>query len=206
MSTISNISTDNSQLYQKYANALAANISAINDNLKSNEKAQSRRYDNSLSTKVSISEEALTQLGLAKETENIDKTYPTSGMKELSQEELKQIAELKSRDQEVRAHERAHMMVGGSLVRKGASYQYQTGPDGQRYAVGGEVSIDTSAVSGDPSATIRKMQQVKRAALAPAEPSGQDRAVAASAAQTEAAARQELLQLTTENTETNALK
>lgn len=91
----------------------------------------------------------------------------------------------------------AHMMVGGNLVRKGASYQYQTGPDGQRYAVGGEVSIDSGAVSGDPSATIRKMEQVKRAAMAPANPSSQDRAVASAAAETEAAARQQLMQQTT---------
>lgn len=199
MSIIGNVSTITSQKYQAYANALAPNISGSNDSLKSNKKTQNLKNDNSLSTKVSISEEALKQLGLVKETENSDNTNSTSGMKGHSPEEIKQIADLKSRDQEVRAHERAHMMVGGSLVRKGASYQYQTGPDGQRYAVGGEVSIDSSAVNDDPSATIRKMQQVKRAALAPAEPSGQDRAVAAAAAQTETAARQELMQQTAEN-------
>ena len=45
----------------------------------------------------------------------------------------------------------------------------------------GEVSIDKSPVRGDPQATIEKMQQVRRAALAPAQPSGQDRQVAAEA-------------------------
>ena len=68
-----------------------------------------------------------------------------------------------------------------------------------RYAVGGEVSIDSSPVEGDPAATITKMEQVKRAALAPAEPSGQDRSVASSAAQAEAAARMELLQQKSES-------
>jgi len=101
-----------------------------------------------------------------------------SAKKELSSEEKKQIAELKARDNEVRAHEAAHVAAGGQYIRSGASYQYQTGPDGGRYAVGGEVSIDTSAVKGDPEATIAKMQVVKRAAAAPASPSGQDRAVA----------------------------
>ena len=43
-----------------------------------------------------------------------------------------------------------------------------------------------------PEATIRKMQIVKRAALAPKDPSGQDRSVAAQATQAEAQARIEL--------------
>ena len=53
------------------------------------------------------------------------------------------------------------------------------GPDGNRYAIGGEVSIDVAPVDGDPEATIAKMEIVKAAALAPAEPSAQDRKVAA---------------------------
>ncbi|MEM6357195.1 MAG: putative metalloprotease CJM1_0395 family protein, partial [Pseudomonadota bacterium] len=54
----------------------------------------------------------------------------------------------------------------------------------------GSVSIDVSPVPGDPEATIAKMQQVKAAALAPAEPSSADRRVAtvAEAAQREAEA------------------
>ncbi len=102
------------------------------------------------------------------------------------------VAELKQRDQEVRAHEQAHMAAGGAHVRGGASFTYQKGPDGQRYAVGGEVSIDTSEVAGDPRATMAKAQMVMRAALAPANPSGQDMSVAASAAQTIAKARIEM--------------
>ena len=73
-------------------------------------------------------------------------------------------------------------------MQGGASYQYQSGPDGNMYAVGGEVGIDTSP-AGSPEATIQKMQQIQRAALAPAQPSGTDRAVAAQAAQIEAQAR-----------------
>lgn len=59
------------------------------------------------------------------------------------------------------------------------------------YAVGGEVKIDTSK-ENDPQATIRKMQKVKRAALAPAQPSATDRNVAAKASQMEMEARIEL--------------
>lgn len=116
----------------------------------------------------------------------------TGAEKQLSEEEQLEVKELKRRDAEVKAHEMAHVAAGGQYVRGGASFEYQTGPDGKRYAVGGEVSIDTSPISGNPKATIRKMQAVKRAALAPAQPSGQDRAVAAAASQAEAQARQQL--------------
>jgi len=102
----------------------------------------------------------------------------TSGVK-LSEEEQQVVDKLKARDREVRAHEAAHKAVGGRHA--GAiSYSYQAGPDGQKYAVGGEVSIDVSPES-DPDATIQKMSAVIAAALAPAEPSGQDRAVAQAA-------------------------
>ena len=77
----------------------------------------------------------------------------------------------------------------------GASYAYPTGPDGQDYAIGGEVGIDTSPVSGDPAATIAKARTLIRAALAPAEPSGQDHQVAAAAKSMESAALQEVVEL-----------
>jgi len=123
---------------------------------------------------------------------SLDAKGASSAQKDLSKEEKKQVQELKRSDNEVRAHEMAHIAAGGQYVRSGARFEYQSGPDGGRYAVGGEVSIDTSAVRGDPAATIIKMQSVKRAALAPASPSGQDRSVASSAAATEANARKEL--------------
>jgi len=107
-------------------------------------------------------------------------------------EELQIISNLQTRDREVRAHEQAHISAGGAHIRGGASYEYQVGPDKKRYAVGGEVSIDTSPVRDDPQATIAKMQTVRAAALAPASPSGQDRAVAAAASQAEARAHAEL--------------
>lgn len=99
---------------------------------------------------------------------------------ELTPEETQLVSQLAARDSEVRAHEAAHSSAGGSLTG-GASYEYQRGPDGRMYAAGGEVSIDTGAMSGDPQATIAKMQTVMAAANAPAEPSSQDRKVAAQA-------------------------
>lgn len=106
----------------------------------------------------------------------------SSSGKELTPEEQKQVVKLKARDAEVRQHEAAHQATAGGLSRGGASFDYERGPDGRQYAVGGEVQIDTSSDEGNPEATISKLQQVRAAALAPADPSGQDRAVAAQAA------------------------
>ena len=110
---------------------------------------------------------------------------------ELALVEQQEISELAARDREVRAHEQAHAAVGGQHAGT-ASYTYERGPDGRQYAVGGEVPISTSPVAGDPQATIDKMEQVRRAALAPAEPSSADRSIAAQAAQLIAQARVEL--------------
>ena len=121
-----------------------------------------------------------------------EKTSPRE-TQQLRQEQL-EIAELASRDREVRAHEQAHAAVGGAYA--GApTYTYSRGPDGKRYAIGGEVSIDSSPIPNDPEATLRKMELVQRAALAPAEPSAQDRRVAAQAAAQATQARAELAQL-----------
>lgn len=94
--------------------------------------------------------------------------------------EQQELRELQARDQEVRAHEQAHATVGGRYAGT-PSYEYQQGPDGRRYAVGGEVQIDLAPIAGDPQATMQKMQQVKAAALAPAEPSAADRSIASEA-------------------------
>jgi hypothetical protein len=115
---------------------------------------------------------------------------------EAKKEQIQQqeIQELSARDREVRNHERAHAAVGGQYA--GAPrYQYERGPDGVNYAVAGEVPISTGAISGNPQATIEKAQVIRRAALAPAEPSPQDRRIAAEATQMESQARVELAEL-----------
>jgi len=110
---------------------------------------------------------------------------------ELSADALALIAKLKARDTEVRQHEQAHLAAAGGLARSGASYTYQRGPDGVNYAVGGEVQIDTSP-GRTPEETIARARTISAAALAPADPSGADRAVAAQALQLEQQARAEL--------------
>jgi len=130
--------------------------------------------------------------GAKDENKQLSEEEKSASGEELSEDEKKEVQELKKRDAEVRAHEQAHLAAAGSLSQGGASFEYQSGPDGGRYAVGGEVSIDTSKVANDPAATIAKAQRIRRAANAPAEPSSTDRSVAASAAAMEAEARKEL--------------
>ena len=130
--------------------------------------------------------------GSEEESETIEKKESEQEELQLEQEQ-QQITELKARDTEVRIHEQAHASVGGQHAGS-PSYEYQRGPDGTNYAVGGEVQIDVSEIPGDPQATIDKMQTVRAAALAPAEPSGADRSIAADATQKLAAAQAELAQ------------
>lgn len=115
-----------------------------------------------------------------------------SSAKNLDEEALRELEKLKKRDKEVRSHEAAHMAAAGQYAQGGISYTYKKGPDGASYAVGGEVSIDTSAVPNDPQATLIKASRIKAAALAPAEPSSQDKSVAAEATQMAAQARQQI--------------
>lgn len=126
-------------------------------------------------TRVSLSEEAKKEL-----------------RDELSPEEKQDVEKLKARDAEVRAHENAHLAAAGGFAKGGIKYEYQRGPDNQQYAVGGHVEIDTSKVPGDPTRSIQKAETVRRAALAPADPSGADRQVAARASRTMTNARAEL--------------
>ena len=114
----------------------------------------------------------------------------TGGTEELTEEEKKKVQELQARDREVRAHEQAHKLAGGPHAGS-PTYKTIRGPDGRSYAVSGEVKIDTSEVPNNPDATIRKMEIVKRAALAPSNPSAKDRQVAAEAEAKIQQARQE---------------
>lgn len=114
-----------------------------------------------------------------------------SSAQQLTQEERKALLELQQRDTEVRAHEQAHLSAAGQYASGGASFSYVTGPSGKRYANGGEVPIDMSKEK-TPEATIIKMRTIRRAALAPANPSGADRGIAAQASSIEAQAMKEL--------------
>lgn len=113
-----------------------------------------------------------------KKDEESDKKLKAEG--DLTQAERQEVQQLKARDAEVKAHEQAHIAAAVGLTTSAPSYDYQTGPDGKKYAVGGEVNI--SFTSGNsPEEDIRNAETMRNAALAPAEPSGQDRSVAKNA-------------------------
>jgi len=97
---------------------------------------------------------------------------------------------LQAIDNKIKAHEMAHQAAGGAFA--GApTYEKVKGPDGKEYAVSGEVPI--KIIKGkNPLETIKNMQIIKSAALAPADPSPQDLKVAQTADMIKAKAEQEL--------------
>jgi hypothetical protein len=154
----------------------------------SKNKPAAGQSDSKNSDKVSLSKEAVNKQQTEKSAAN--SSTKDASTRELSEEEEKKVQELKDRDREVKTHEQAHAAVGGQYAGS-PSYEYESGPDGKRYAVGGEVSIDVSEET-EPEDTVQKMQVVRAAALAPAEPSTQDLKVAAEASQKEQKARAEM--------------
>lgn len=120
----------------------------------------------------------------------VGKVQAQSGSTELSAQELAEVARLEQVDRQVRQHEMAHMTAGAGLT-SGARYSYRRGPDGRSFAVSGEVGI-SMAKGQTPQDTLARARQIEAAALAPADPSAQDHAVAASAARMALQAQAEL--------------
>lgn len=139
---------------------------------------------------TSIDEQAV--LETTRQTSPVQQNATTD--KQLTPEEQNIVRQLKQTDARVRAHEQAHKSVAGPLAGP-IQYEFTTGPDGRQYAIGGEVDIDASPVPNNPEATIRKMDIVIRAALAPADPSPQDFSVARQAQQTRLQAQRDLREL-----------
>lgn len=107
---------------------------------------------------------------------------------ELSEAEQRQVEELQRTDREVRAHEQAHVAAGA----RNPTYEYQTGPDGKQYAVGGSAQIDFIAPSDDPTEKVAQARKMRAAAMAPVDPSPKDMEVAARATRLETEALAEL--------------
>jgi hypothetical protein len=141
--------------------------------------------------KVELSLEGIEKSENNSAEDTSSKSAETSSSSEdrLAIEDLENLRLLKIRDREVRNHEQAHLSAAGRYSRGGASFSFKKGPDGHSYAVGGAVSIDVSRESS-PEATILKMQTVRRAALAPQNPSASDRRIAVQASINESKARQ----------------
>ncbi|MDQ7037587.1 MAG: putative metalloprotease CJM1_0395 family protein [Aquificota bacterium] len=90
-----------------------------------------------------------------------------------------EVQKLRMREQEVKAHEMAHKAVAGDLAGP-VKYEYTRGPDGKLYITGGEVPLKVKE-GRTPEETVQIARRLKRAALAPANPSPQDIRVAVQA-------------------------
>lgn len=89
--------------------------------------------------------------------------------------------EARQLDRSVRAHEQTHRAALGPYAASGIQLTTRTGADGEQIAVGGRIKADLTPVAGDPRATMRKANAVRRAALAVGSPSAADMRVAAEA-------------------------
>jgi hypothetical protein len=153
---------------------------------------------------ISLSPQA-SQCGRSKEdlrgTENdLSRTAKSKAEAQLNEAQKQSLQQLKVRDLHVKMHEQQHLAAAGSYALGGPTFQYTVGPDGKSYATGGEVQLDISPLPNNPQATIVKAQVVRQAALAPSDPSGADRAVAAAATKMESQARAQLLEKSADKT------
>lgn len=131
---------------------------------------------------------------LARDKSNVSEPKKNNTNKyggKLTPEQEQVVAKLKARDAEVRAHEQAHISAAAGISASAPTFEYQTGPDGKQYAIGGEVTVSFVEVK-DPKENIANAEAMLASALAPSQPSSQDMAVASSAEKIIADAKQEL--------------
>lgn len=122
-----------------------------------------------------------------------DVRYSPNGEQTLDASAQRELEYLKSTDRAVRAHEQAHLNAAGSLASGPATYVLKRGPDGSNYAIAGEVPLQMKK-GQTPEETLALARRIQAAALAPAQPSADDRAIAAAAAQMAVEAAAELAQ------------
>lgn len=167
--------------YQNIEKFYVFNSNKITDN-NSNAKILEPINTNDDATTTTISPEAIELLN-AEQNKSED---------ELTQKEQQELTQLKTTDAEVKRHENAHKAMAAGLQTSGPNYEYEVGPDGKKYAVAGDVNISYQK-SSDPKVNLKNAQKLKAAALAPADPSAQDRSVARKADAEIAKAQQEIL-------------
>lgn len=135
---------------------------------------------NQLYTQLSLKQRELAKIDEKIETEAIEKKdyieLSTLG-KNYDEEDLARVlSKFRNKDLEVRTHEQAHATIAHTTSP--IAYNYQEGPDGKMYAVGGSVRFDTS-IPEDPKSAIFKMEMLQKAASAPVETSAADNTIAA---------------------------
>ena len=74
------------------------------------------------------------------------------------------LSKFKSIDANTRIHEQTHAILANTTTP--IQYNYQMGPDGKMYAVGGNVRLDTS-IPNNPKAAEQKLNELKKSATSP---------------------------------------
>ncbi len=156
-------------------------------NANKNASRSAAESENESESRAEDSTEAGTESGTEPGAANAAESPTDPRSAGLSDQEKSEVKDLKSEDARVRAHEQAHAAAGGANAGS-PQFVFTNGPDGRRYATSGSVPIDISPEQ-DPAATISKMEVVKRAALAPTDPSAADRSIAAQADKQKATAQ-----------------
>ncbi len=173
---------------------------------------KSPSYDMEINDRVMISDESKQLLENEKKANNKDPKdkqtdehkikSSSSDDENLSEEEEKELEKMQKREDEVIKHEQAHKSAAGGLSVTRAQYEYVQGTDGKMYVKDGEVELKVKE-EDDPQKNKENAEQLKRAALAPEEPSAQDMKVAQEADKMIQKANQELHQLEGTNGTTN---
>lgn len=115
----------------------------------------------------------------AKEETVAKKDFYDAVSKNYDPQDFQRVLEkFKTKDAQIKAHEQAH--AANAPTVGGISYNYQQGPDGKMYAVGGSVRLDVS-IPQDPKSAELKLEQLKKSALSPSNPSGADLSIASQA-------------------------
>lgn len=165
--------TENNSISKNQNNEIYNNTTYSNLNL------NSYFYKNEFGDNLAISEEALDS-SINKDREDIITDEEIE--EELSTDDKQEIREMQSRDLEVRNHEQAHISASGRIATSAPIYKYEKGPDGKMYVTEGSVRFSMPP-SNSPEEKLQLAQQLRRMALAPANPSSKDRQVAAKASQ-----------------------
>lgn len=134
---------------------------------------------NQLYSKLSAKYGQLEKLEQKESVESISKKdyiEQSQQVKNYDEKDFARVLEkFKQTDAKVRTHEQIHASIGHTTAP--ISYNYQKGPDGQMYAVGGSVRLDTS-IPKEPKAAAFKLDQILKAANGVSDSSGADNTIA----------------------------
>jgi len=130
-----------------------------------------------LYAKLAVSYEQLNKIDQEQlnSTQNKQDRFEVSSAYEVDENDYQRVLnKFKSTDSNVRAHEQTHASTTNTTTP--IQYNYQMGPDGKLYAVGGSVRVDTS-IPDDPKEASYKLDKLKKSATSVDEMSAADSAI-----------------------------